>query len=231
MNYKCLIVDDEPVAQSILERYINQISWLTLVAKCKNAVEATDWLNKAEIDLVFLDIEMPHMNGISFLSSLENAPQVIFTTAYRDYAIDGFDLNAVDYLLKPISFERFIKAINKIVERQSINSPELPREYLYLKVDQKMVKIDFNEILFIQGLSNYVRIFCESRMLISYQKMSYLEEILPDSAFIRSHKSFIINMSKIKSFTNQDVEIGKTEVPIGAKYKEALLAVLNKLQA
>ncbi len=234
MTFKCLIVDDEPVAQGILERYIDQLEGLTLVAKCKNALEANEWLRKAEVDLIFLDIEMPHLDGLSFLSTLASPPKVILTTAYREYALEGYELNVVDYLLKPISLERFMKAINKLdampelVQKESVTGEE---DYLYIKADKKMVQVYFKDILYIEGLSNYVRIFTSGRPIISYQKLSYLESILPGKDFFRCHRSYIVSGPNIKAYNATHLEIGDTEIPIGGSYREATLDRLKPFEA
>lgn len=234
MTFKCLIVDDEPVAQGILERYIDQLDGLTLVAKCKNALEANEWLRKAEVDLIFLDIEMPHLDGLSFLSTLTSPPKVILTTAYREYALEGYELNVVDYLLKPISLERFMKAINKLDARQELVQKESltgEEDYLYIKADKKMVQVYFKDILYIEGLSNYVRIFTSGRPIISYQKLSYLESTLPNKDFFRCHRSYIVSGRNIKAYNATHLEIGDTEIPIGGSYREATLERLKPFEA
>ena len=230
MKLNCLIIDDEPIARDILEGYIEPFDQINLVGKCNNAIEANQLLQEQTIDLLFLDIEMPHLDGLSFLKSLEHPPKVIITTAYREYALEGHELNVVDYLLKPISMERFVKALNRIL---IVPSPRRPKSkpYIYLKVDMKMVQVFLNEILYVQGLSNYVRFFCEERTLITYQKLSHLEEVLPSDRFMRTHRSYIVSLPKIKSYTTQDLEIGNVEIPIGGSYKEDLRRSLDKFGA
>lgn len=228
MKLKCLIVDDEPIAQEILEGYLEPFEQVELIGKCANAIEAGGALHEHKIDLIFLDIEMPQLDGLSFVKNLEQPPKVIITTAYREYALEGFELNVVDYLLKPISLERFMKAINRVLVLP--NEIAVHEPYIYLKVDMKMVQVFLNEIKYIQGLSNYVRLFCDERTLISYQKMSHLEEVLP-SQFMRSHRSYIVNTSKVSAFTSQDLEIGGSAIPIGGSYRERILAELSKHQA
>lgn len=235
MTLKCLIVDDEPVAQGILERYIHQMEGLTLVAKCKNALEANEWLRKAEVNLILLDIEMPHLDGLNFLSTLINPPKVILTTAYREYALEGYELNVIDYLLKPISLERFMKAVNKVADKQDSaqkdSSTTVEEDYLYIKADKKMVQVYFKDILYIEGLSNYVRIFTTNRPIISYQKLSYLENVLPHKDFFRCHRSYIVSCRNIKAYNSTHLEIGQTEIPIGGSYREMTLERLKPFEA
>lgn len=228
MKLNCLIVDDEPIAQQIIERYIEPLDQLKVVGKCQNALEANNLLHKLSVDLLFLDIEMPHLSGLTFLKNLKNPPQVILTTAHREYALEGFELEVVDYLLKPISQERFLKAVNRVLSKPQITEAATP--YIYLKVDLKMVQVFLKDILYIQGLSNYVRIFCKEKNLISYQKLSHLEEVLPSDQFLRIHRSYIANIRKISSYTSNDVEIGETELPIGGSYKEKLILELSKFE-
>lgn len=234
MMLKCLIVDDEPIAQGILERYIDQLDWLELVAKCKNALEANDWLRKAEVDLIFLDIEMPHLDGLNFLSALVNPPKVILTTAYREYALEGYELNVVDYLLKPISLDRFIKAVNKVgLKEESVKEESNfgSEDYLYIKADKKMVQVYFKDIQYIEGLSNYVRIFTRGKPIISYQKLSYLESVLPPKDFFRCHRSYIVSGRNIKAYNSTHLEIGENEIPIGGSYREMILERLKPFEA
>ncbi len=228
MKVNCLIIDDEVIARDIIESYIKPLEQFQLIGKCKDALEANNIIQNKPIDLIFLDIEMPHINGLAFLKNLKNPPQVILTTAYRDYALEGFELDVVDYLLKPISQERFLKAVNRILSRPKQLSQN--HAYIYMKVDLKMVQVYLDEILYIEGLSNYVRIFCKDRTLISYQKLSHLEEVLPDNQFIRSHRSNIISIDKITSYTNSEIGIGNTELPIGGSYREKLTQLLKKHQ-
>lgn len=232
----CLIVDDEPVAQGIIERYVEQIDWLHLVAKCKNAIEANNWLRKEQIDLIFLDIEMPHLDGINFLNTLVKRPKVILTTAYREYALDGYELNVQDYLLKPISFERFLKAVNKVMPETNVEPAETDQssrkeDYLYIKADKKMVQVYFDDIKYIEGLSNYVRIYTSGRPLISYQKLSYLENVLPQRDFFRCHRSYIVSSRHIKAYNATHLEIGEKEIPIGGSYRESTMEKLKPYEA
>lgn len=227
MKLNCLIVDDEPIAQDILADYLEPFDQVHILGKCSNAIEASQMLQEHTVDLIFLDIEMPYLDGLSFLKSLEHPPKVIITTAYREYALEGHELNVVDYLLKPISMERFVKALNRILIKPSQRGMTA-KPYVYLKVDLKMVQVYLDEILYIQGLSNYVRVFCENRHLISYQKLSHLEEVLPDELFLRAHRSYIVNISRVSSYNTNDLDIGETEIPVGGHYREKLFSALAK---
>lgn len=233
MNTRCLIVDDEPVAQNILIRYLDQVEGYEVVGKCIEAVEAVNILNNNRVDLIFLDIEMPGIDGLSFLKTLSNPPKVIITTAYREYALEGFELDVVDYLLKPISFDRFLKAINKINRRLEVeNEAHLPKEadYIYLRADNKMVQVPFSEIKYIQSLSNYVQIFRDGKSIISYQKLSHLQKVLPSSKFLRVHRSYIIPVERIKAYTNSFIEIDDQEIPLGGKYRDRVIDFLKKFE-
>lgn len=237
MKLKCLIVDDEPLALDVLETFVQRLDSLELVCRCNNAVEAYNCLQEQAIDLIFLDIQMPRLTGIEFLKSLPNPPKVIFTTAYRDYAVEGFELNAVDYLLKPFSFERFLKAVSKVaypVQPVAPTTVVVPSEvsykdaFIYLKADKKMVKIMLADILYIESLKDYIRVKTEAKEVISYQKISFLEEKLPKDKFLRIHRSFIVAMEKVQAFSATSVELGKAEIPIGRFYKNEVLQVLGK---
>ncbi|RAU82301.1 LytR/AlgR family response regulator transcription factor [Pontibacter arcticus] len=241
MKLRCLLVDDEPLALDVLETFINRLDNLELVCRCNNAVEAYNCLQTEQIDVMFLDIQMPKLTGIDFLKSLQNPPKVIFTTAYRDYAIDSYEVNAVDYLLKPIAFDRFLKAISKVsaTDRNHTSEPALPAPttvpapeykdaFIYLKADKKMVKVMLSEILYIESLKDYIRVKTETKEIISYQKISFLEEKLPTDKFLRIHRSFIIALDKIQAFSATGVDIGKTEIPIGRFYKNEALQLLNQ---
>ena len=240
-----MIVDDEPLALDVLETFIGRLDSLELVCRCHNAVEAYDCLQEEHIDLMFLDIQMPKLTGIDFLKSLAHPPKVIFTTAYRDYAVEGFELNAVDYLLKPIAFERFLKAVSKMsaaeltlppaASPESVPAPvaatslnDYKEAFIYLKADKKMVKVMLSDILYIESLKDYIRVKTEAKEIISYQKISFLEEKLPTDKFLRIHRSFIVALDKIQAFSASAVDIGKSEIPIGRFYKNEVLQILNQ---
>ncbi|OEK02936.1 hypothetical protein BFP97_16010 [Roseivirga sp. 4D4] len=229
MSINCLIIDDEPIAQEIIERYLAPFDQIQIVGKCINAVEANSLLQSKAIDLIFLDIQMPHIDGLAFIKSLANPPKVIVTTAHREYAIDAFEIDVVDYLLKPISQERFLIALNRVLLVDKITKESAP--YIYLKVNSKMVQVYLSEICYIQGLSNYVKVYCDKRTLICYQKLSHLEGVLPDPQFKRAHKSYIVNLKKVRSYTSRDLDVGIQEIPIGANYREGVISHLAKYKA
>lgn len=229
----CIIVDDEPLAIEIIESYIKRLEGMKLVAKCNNALKAFEILQKQSVDLIFLDIQMPKLTGLDFLRTLNNPPKVIVTTAYRDYALEGYELDVVDYLLKPISFERFLKSIGKVykTEQATISSTEskLPSEdaYIYLKADKKMVKVLLKDILYIESLKDYVRIKTSSKEVITHQTITYFEQKLPEDCFIRVHRSFIVPLNKIETFTATQIEVPGKEIPIGRLYKNQVMTFLN----
>jgi DNA-binding LytR/AlgR family response regulator len=232
---KCIIVDDEPLAIEILESYVSRIDQLQLSGTFRNAIAAFTFLQQEQVDLIFLDIQMPKLSGIEFLKTLKSPPKVIFTTAFRDYALEGFDLEIADYLLKPISFERFLKAVAKVMHKDTVNIPvtvqgkqENTENYVFFKVDKKMVKTRMADILFIESVKDYVKVRTTEKEIITQQKISYLEESLPKEQFIRVHRSFIINRDKIDAYSATDVEIGKHHVPIGRNYKNDVIKVLAK---
>jgi len=237
-----IIVDDEPLAQDVLETYIEKIPELHLVQKCNNAFEANEALKSHSIDLMFLDIQMPQLTGIDFLKTLNKPPLVIFTTAYSNYAIEGFELNALDYLLKPISMERFLKAVNKAMDQLDLQhrdkAPAAPAEtgdrteFIFVKADKKLVKVNFEEILYIEGLKDYVIIRTDKGRIITLQTMKSLEDKLPVSQFKRIHRSYIVNISKINAIVGNMVEVIEKNVakhlPVGKNYRDELLEIVNK---
>lgn len=228
---RCLIVDDEPLAQEVLENYVQRVDDLKLVKKCSNAMETIQALHKDKVDLIFLDIQMPVIDGMSFLKSLKNPPSVIVTTAYPKYAIQGYDLDVADYLLKPISFERFLKAVNKVIDQRKGSHDEMvSTEYMFMKVDSKLVKVNFSDITYIEGMKDYLKIFVKGseKPLVIHQTMKRIEELLPKNKFIRIHKSYIISLSAVTSIVGNMVEIAGREIPIGANYKDQLIRVVFK---
>lgn len=232
MSIRCIIVDDEPLAIEVLESYVDRISNLEIVATCKNAIKAFEILQNEQVDLIFLDIQMPKLTGIDFLKSLTKPPKAIFTTAYRDYAIQSYELDVVDYLLKPISFDRFLKAVGKVFEVNSTASNESDsisedNDYIYLKADKKMVKVRLHEILYIESLKDYVRVKTSNKDVITHQKISYLEEKLPEECFMRIHRSFIVATKKIETYSATVIEVPGKELPIGRLYKQGVLERLN----
>jgi DNA-binding LytR/AlgR family response regulator len=234
----CIAVDDEPPALDLLTKYISSVKSLELAATCSDAVEALNFLRKNPVDLVFLDIKMPELLGTEFIRALRNPPKVIFTTAYRKYAVEGFELDAVDYLLKPISFDRFLKAINKVMDENLKEFPELENgsnekkangeEYLHVRADRKMLKIAHSDIYYIESLKDYVKIVTTGKTIITKQPISSLEEILPKTNFVRIHRSFIVNLNKIDSYTNELMWIGKNELPISRMYRNEIEKLLKR---
>lgn len=231
---KCLIVDDEPVAREILENHIAKIDGVEVVAGCKNALEAFNKINTEKIDLIFLDINMPEISGLSFAKSINRKIKIIFTTAYREYAVDGFDLQAVDYLLKPISFERLLQAINKYFDENAVytneNSKEIIREKsdsIFVRSDRKMIKISIPEILFIESLADYIKIHLPEKTVVTRETMSSIEAKLPQHNFIRVHRSFVVSIEAIELFTNEYIEIKRKQIPISRSYKKEVLERLE----
>lgn len=234
MSLTCIIVDDEPLAIEIVEAYIEKIEQIKLLGKFRNAIDAFAFLQDHTVDLIFLDIQMPKLSGLDFIKTLKNPPKVIFTTAYRDYAIEGFELEVVDYLLKPIPFDRFLKAVAKVLHQPTTALPAAPKtdtpgdDYVYFKVDKKMVKTRMAEVLYIESVKDYVKVRTADKEIVTQQKISYLEESLPRPQFLRIHRSFIINVEKIDAYSATDVEIGKFSVPIGRNYKNDVMKALGK---
>jgi len=236
MKIRCIAVDDEPLALRVIESHVEKLSEVELVAKCSNAIEAFEILKQKDVDLIFLDIQMPELTGIEFLKSLRNPPLVIFTTAYRNYAIYAFELDVLDYLLKPISFDRFLKAINKYYARHEEKHKEVKnvsvgstpeKDHIFVKKNKTLVKIHFKDIFFIESLKDYVKIHTpEETHMVKYQ-ISHLEQELPDEQFIRVHKSFIVSTEKIASISPRSVGIGEEKIPIGRNYKEFVLKSLK----
>lgn len=228
---KCIIVDDEPLAIEILESYVARIEELELTGTFRNAIAAFTFVQQNPVDLIFLDIEMPKLSGIDFLKTLKNHPKVIITTAYRDYAIEGFELEVVDYLLKPIPFERFLKSVGKVLSSRPESSAPTPvaqDSFIYFKVDKKMVKTKIADILYIESIKDYVKVRTRDKEIITQQKISYLDESLPRAHFLRVHRSFIVNTDHIDAYTATDVEIEKFKVPIGRNYKNDVIKALSK---
>ncbi|MBO9727294.1 MAG: response regulator transcription factor [Chitinophaga sp.] len=229
---KCLVVDDEPLAADVLCTYIRQLDTLTLSGRCNNAIEALLFLQTNKVDLLFLDIQMPKLSGIDFLKTLSIRPSVIITTAYRDYAVDGFELQVLDYLVKPIPFERFLVAINKYHAQHRkekvmlLPVPAASAPFIYLKSDKKMIKVFLKDIICIESLKDYVKVKTIHQEIITYQRITYLEEKLPDEKFLRIHRSYIIAIDKITAFGASLIEIAGLELPIGRQYKDAVMKVL-----
>ena len=227
-NYNCLIVDDEPIARDIVKTYCGHLPNLHVVATCGNALEAKAIMQTQKIDILFLDINMPVLDGISFLKTLKNQPQVIFTTAYKEHAVDAFDLAACDYLLKPFSLDRFIVAIDKAMERlvpEAVNTSDTTKKeaYIFIKFDGKIYKIQYEDLLYAEANGNYTKIVTLQSLIMPSMAFSNFAELLPKSAFIRIHRSFIINKAKITHIEGNRVFINTIEIPVGSNYKDDFL--------
>lgn len=219
MKYKCIIVDDEPLAIEVIKTHIGNLGLFEIVAECSNANEAFQFLTSAKVDLMFLDIQMPGLKGTDFLKTLVNPPKVILTTAFRDYALDGYELNVMDYLLKPISYDRFLKAVNKFLNHESRKSDEKEdKKYIYLNVNKKVYKILINDIVFIESVKDYLTVHTLSGNIVAKHTISAFELLLPENEFIRIHRSFIVSIGKIKGFNAHNIDIGGKELPIGPNY-------------
>lgn len=228
---KCIIVEDEPLAQNVLKKYIADHPSLELVGTCTDALEAQVVLNKHDVQLIFLDINLPKLSGINFIKTLLQSPLIIFTTAYPEFAVEGFELNAVDYLLKPFSFERFLKAVNKVVEKLNnpmVSKKEEKNSYIFFRSDKKIHKVDLENILYIEAIGDYMKVITDSGQLIINETMKNLQEELPAGSFIRVHKSFIISRSKIKYIEGNYVQIEDKSIPIGATYRNEVLTAIDK---
>lgn len=235
MKLRCLLIDDEPPALKVLESHISNMKGLEIVAQCKNALEALDVLHQKTIDVIFLDIKMPKILGTEFLKNLSHPPKVIFVTAYRDYAIEGFELDAVDYLVKPVSFERFVKAITKVNRMmgqetisQSTDYKSNPEAFVYLKVDKNMNKVYINDIVYIESWKDYIKLFLTSgKNLLVKQSISSIENMLSDYRFLRVHRSYMVSINKILGYNNLSVQIDSKDIPIGRLYKQAVMQILH----
>src|SRR4026209_332126 len=233
IQIKCIIVDDEPMARDVVRRYIQKIPTLKLMGEFGNAIEATIFLQEQPVDMIFLDIKMPQLSGTEFVRSLRNVPKIIFTTAHKEYAHEGFELDVIDYLLKPIRFDRFLRAVNKAfpqkqqeIETHGLIANEESRpatSFIYLRVDRKMIKVLLDDILYIESDKDYVKIFTEKGFIITRQTIASVEAMLSESLFIRIHRSYIVSLNKLKSFTAETVEIGNKELPIGKLYRNNFL--------
>jgi len=236
---RCLLVDDEPLALDVLESYVRRLESLELVARCENAIQAFDLLQSESVDLLFVDIQMPKLSGIDFLKTLPNAPKVIFTTAYRDYAPEAFDLDAVDYLLKPIPFSRFLKALGKAFSQLNgpaglphpfhaeDHEPMLVTDTLIVKSEKKRVKIPLKDIIFIESMRDYVTIHLPDKQIVSKQKIGNLEQKLAEKSFLRIHRSFLVPAARVNAYTPGNVEVEGFSLPIGRSYRNEVGKVLG----
>jgi two-component system, LytTR family, response regulator LytT len=235
--YKVLIVDDEHLALNLLEQFIGQLTDLEVVGRCKSAIQALDILNNTSVDILFLDIQMPVLSGVNMLKTLQRPPATIFTTAYSEHAVEAFNLNAVDYLLKPFSFERFLQSVNKAKDFLSKNAGQIPpsvlgqnsateanpKDYIVAKVDGKIEKIFFQDIIVIEGMREYVKFVCSHRNYITLESMKNLEDALPNTDFLRVHKSFIVAKKRVQSLDGNQLVIDKLKIPISRERKEEIV--------
>jgi DNA-binding LytR/AlgR family response regulator len=235
MKVNCLIVDDEPVARKGIAEYVREIDYLNLVGQCENSLKAGAYLAQQSVDLIYLDIHMPKLSGIDFLKTLRNPPLVILTTAYSDYAVEGYALDIVDYLMKPISFERFLKASQKALEiirmRRMVSGKGGQVDYFFIKCDNKYEKVFYDQVLFIEALQNYVIIHTNDRKMITYITMTGLEQQLPPDLFLKVHKSYIVGLTHVKALDGNEILIGNERIPISRGLKERVVSriVGNKL--
>lgn len=229
----CIALDDEPLALDIIEAYVKKHPELNLIARCNNAEEASKVLNSQHIDLMFLDIQMPGVTGLNFVRSLKNKPLFMFTTAYSEYAIDGFELDAIDYLLKPIAYDRFEKAIEKAKEYYTIKNnsglteSDLENDFIFVKANQQLIKLAYGEILYVEAFADYVKIFLNDRKIVTLQTMKKMEAKLPSDIFSRVHRSFIVNRKALQSFSTSVCEVNGEKIPVGKNYKNDFIKLMK----
>ena len=228
MKLKCIITDDEPIARKGLQSYVERIDFLELVGVCEDAIQLNNQLKSQQADLLFLDIEMPYMTGIELLNILSNPPKVIITSAYAEYAIKGYDLEVSDYLLKPISFDRFLKAVNKVYDQLISSQTPVVQDYLFVKTSLKLEKIRFNDMRFIEGVENYVAIYTSDGKIITHTTLRTILQKLPPERFVQVHKSYLVNIDKIDSIEGNLLGIGKNKIPLSRTYKETALEIILK---
>ena len=232
-TYNCIIIEDEPLAAEVLQDYIRQVPFLKLVDCCSDAFFAMESLKKYDIDLLFLDIHLPKMKGLDLIRVLRDPPKIIITSAYQEYALQGYEFNVIDYLLKPIDFNRFLKAVNKIEQNKETKVVARPaaklaeRVHLFFTVGKKKVKVFLDEILYIESMKEYIRVNTKSKSVLTKFKLSQVEELLSENNFLRIHRSFIVAKDKIEAFSATEVELGGKRLPIGRSYKELVLSVLE----
>lgn len=231
---RCLVVDDEPPARELITRYISQVPNLHLQAEASNALEAMSLLQRLPVDLLFLDINMPQLSGVDFLRTLKYPPKVILTTAYSEYALEGYELDVVDYLLKPIPFDRFLKAVNKAYDARPLRQEPatLPEEkpaesFVYFRADRKMVKVMLQDILYVESMKDYIKVFTSQGLVITKQSISSVEAMLPERDFMRVHRSYLVSLKHVQTYSHDLLEIGKVEIPIGKLYRQAVMKQLE----
>jgi len=230
-TYNAILIDDEPMARTVLETHISKIDQIHLVAICKNAAEGFSALSSHKVDLIFLDINMPEVTGLMFARAIQGNTKVIFTTAYREYAVEGFDLQAIDYLLKPISLERLMKALQKFYKETPLNTvPQIIEKFTFFRSDRKMVKVDFEDILYIESIGDYIKIYTPKETIITRETMTMTINKIPSQLFLRTHRSFIVGISKISSFTSEHITILKKVIPISRTYRDQVLDRLESIK-
>lgn len=228
MKLSCLIIDDEPMARKGLEEYVKEVDFLHLAGQCENAVKASALLHDGKIDLLLLDIHMPKLSGIEFLKTLKNPPMVIFTTAYSEYALEGYSLDIIDYLVKPIPFERFLKAVQKahdfhVLKQKAEATTALSQDYFFVKCDHKFEKVNYSDVLYVEAMQNYCIIHTAERKMITYITFSGLESQLPMDRFLKVHKSFLVSFTKIKAVEGNEILIGNARIPISRNLKDEVM--------
>jgi DNA-binding LytR/AlgR family response regulator len=227
MKLNCLIVDDEPLARKGMEEYVSEVPFLKVAGSCESAVKASSILNEQTIDLILLDIQMPKLSGIEFLKTLKNPPLVIFTTAFSEYALESYSLDVIDYLVKPIPFERFLKATQKAFDFYSLKKSatnEIKNAFFFIKCDHKFEKVNYGEVLYVEAMQNYCIIHTPDRKMIAYITMTSIEEQLPADRFLKVHKSFIVSLDKVKSLDGGEIVIGTARIPISRSIKEDVMS-------
>jgi DNA-binding LytR/AlgR family response regulator len=234
MKIKCIIVDDEPLSLKVIEGHLKKIPYVEVIKTFQSAIPVYEFIADNQVDLIFLDIEMPGLTGIDFIKSLKEKPAIVITSAKKEYAIEGFDLDVDDYLVKPLTFERLLKAVNKVAEgkissKKTVSQNNRENDYIYLKENKRMVKVYLKNIIYLESLKDYIRVVTTCKTVITKLQLNYFEEILDNDDFIRIHRSFIIAKNKIDAYSSSTIELGDTELPIGRKYKDVVLEKLSKL--
>jgi DNA-binding LytR/AlgR family response regulator len=229
---KCIIVEDERLAQDVIKSHLQQVNRFELIGVCRNAPEAAEALATYDVDVMFLDIQLPGMSGLNFLRTLTDPPLTVLTTAYPEHALESYEYNVVDYLLKPISFDRFLKTVNKIVDGKLLNESdkekEVPGDHIFVKANSKFFKVNFPSIVYIEGMKDYLKIHTTENTLVTHQTMNDIEKILPAKQFLRIHKSYIISLTHIRAIYGNSVEMENATIPIGVNYKEKIFSLIGK---
>lgn len=222
---RCLIVDDEPIARSIVSSYIARVQGLVEVAQCRSGVETLAYLADHEVDIIFLDIQMPDITGLTLAKTISTDAQVIFTTAYRDYAVDGFDLQATDYLLKPIAFDRFLQAVDRVRDRTALSAdqPSEELDHIFVRADRRMIRVPFDELRYIESLGDYIQIYLGDRRVTVRDTIAHMEELLPADRFMRVHRSYMVGLERIDSYSAEQIDIGDVTIPVSRSYRAPFL--------